>query len=66
MYDILPRNIVGRPVAAGDHGHRLAARNGNAAVKPFQLQGDLALVVVHGDHAVKAPPKAFTNRMSEE
>ena len=33
-------------------GHRQAARDGNAAVESEKLQRDLALIVIHGHHAI--------------
>ena len=53
MYDVLARDVIGGAVAAGDHRHGLAAGDGDAAVEALELQCDLALVVVHGDHTVE-------------
>ena len=46
-------NIVSSSVTAGNDRNREAACNGNTALETNQLQRDLALIMIHGNHAVK-------------
>ena len=46
-------NIVSSSVTAGNDRDREAACNGNTALETNQFQRDLALIMIHGNHAVK-------------
>ena len=46
-------NIVSSSVTAGNDRDREASCNGNTALETNQFQRDLALIMIHGNHAVK-------------
>src|SRR5439155_13138673 len=57
--DTLTRNVKRRAMRRCQDGKRQATLHGNATPKAHEFHGDLALVVVHGDHGVVLAPLAL-------
>ena len=52
--EVLSHNVIGGAVCGRGNRNRQAAMHRDTFFKAHQLHGNLALVVVHGDHAVVA------------